>query len=244
MDKLIRRLKYYGIGFGIGLIFVIVIFKQKGCSWTPQNRVKSAVFQRIVFVDSLDRAYLKAKHIQPKDLKKMIQNATLSFMDSKRHGNEKIYQLYSNFPNGKGITFLVALREQSFVVDIDFVNTNFKKYVPLQGKATPFLYTKKENWFSGKWKSYKFTKISASDAPEKITKYFLKNGYLDCGFTNFNQVQPVHKIDFFTYVNATPRSETREHVTCEVIWFQEKLKIKEIEIFQESNIQSEQFVNN
>ncbi len=244
MDKLIRRLKYYGIGFGIGLIFVIVIFKQKGCSWTPQNRVKSAIFQRIVFVDSLDSAYLKSKHIRPNDLKKLIQKGTISFMDSKRHGNEKIYQFYSNLANGKGITFLIALREQSFVVDIDFTHEKFNKYVPLKGKARPFLFTKKENWFSGKWKTYTFKNINSSNAPEKITKCFLQNGYLDCGFTNFNQSQPTHKIHFFTFKEATPRGERREHVTCEVIWYQEKMKIKEIQIVQESNIPSDQFVNN
>jgi len=61
MNTFLRRLKYYGIGFGIGLLFVFFIFKQKGCSWTPGNRVKEAVLNRIIVADSLDLAFLKGQ---------------------------------------------------------------------------------------------------------------------------------------------------------------------------------------
>ena len=74
MDNFFRRLKYYGIGFGVGLVFVVFLFQQKGCSWTPGNRVKSAILERIIFVDSLDAAYLKTNHISKKSVRTFIEN--------------------------------------------------------------------------------------------------------------------------------------------------------------------------
>lgn len=109
MSSFLRRLKYYGIGFAIGLIFVVVIFQQKGCSWTPSNRVKSAVLDRIIFVDSLDSLYLVKHRISPIQLKEFIEGASISFSDSQREGNEKIYVFYNAFPQQENINCLIAL---------------------------------------------------------------------------------------------------------------------------------------
>ena len=134
MDNFWRRLKYYGIGFGIGLIFVIVLFRQKGCSWTPGNRVKSAILERIVFVDSTDIDFLNKHKIKAKDFQTFLENATVSFMESKRHVNEKIYHFSGVLGTQKTFNCLIAYREKSVVVDVDFVHDNTKKYERLSGE--------------------------------------------------------------------------------------------------------------
>ena len=127
MDNFFRRLKYYGIGFGIGLIFVVFLFQQKGCSWTPGNRVKSAILERIIFVDSLDAAYLKTNHLSKKSLRAFIENGTVSFLKSKRNGSEKLYHFHGKLGRVKSLDCLIAYREKSVVVDIDFEHSNIKQ---------------------------------------------------------------------------------------------------------------------
>ena len=66
-SSFIRRLKYYGIGFGIGLIFVFIFFQNRGCSWLPGNRVKNTVLERVMVVnDETAKAFAK-KGLTKKD---------------------------------------------------------------------------------------------------------------------------------------------------------------------------------
>ena len=50
MTNLYRRLLYYGIGFGIGLVCVFFFFNNRGCSWLPENRVKEMVTERLIYI--------------------------------------------------------------------------------------------------------------------------------------------------------------------------------------------------
>ncbi|NBU48189.1 MAG: hypothetical protein EBS34_12280 [Flavobacteriales bacterium] len=224
MDNFLRRLKYYGIGFGIGLVFVIVLFRQKGCSWTPGNRVKSAILERIVFTDSLDEAFLSQHKITPKILREFIENGTISFMKSKRDGNEKRYHFHGIL-GSKSLDCIIAFREKSAVVDIDFLHDDVKNYVRLKGNARPFLY-KEKNWFSGKWADYNFAEFSKSDAPEKFTKAFLKNGVMVSAASTYDNVKPN---TFLKVISLDAKGGTIEYCV-NTAWFQEKMEIMEIKL--------------
>lgn len=227
MENFFKRLKYYGIGFGIGLLFVIFLFREKGCSWTPENRVKDSVLQKIVFVDSLDSVYLSKMNVNASALQTIIKGGKISFLDSKRSGNEKIYVFYSQFPSGKVCTFLVALREKSFVVDIDFNHTNPKDYIPLTSPARPFLFKKNSNWFSGKWKNFDLQNLSNKNLPENFTKAFFKNGTLTNDYTNLSQSQPKHSLQFLIQDKTSTKI-----ISCTAHWYREKIEVDEL-IIQE-----------
>ena len=225
MDNFFRRLKYYGIGFGIGLIFVVLLFQQKGCSWTPGNRVKSAILERIVFIDSLDAVYTKAHNISPKTLRKFIENGTVSFLKSKRKGQEKVYHFHGTLGSEKSFNCLIGYREKSVVVDVDFEHSNIKQYKPLVGFAKPFLY-KKKNWFSGKWDLYDLKGIVPSAAPEKFTELFLKNGRLDCSKSTLVGQKPT---SYLSFTNQFAKHQKQEFL-LRTIWYQEKIEIKDLSI--------------
>lgn len=225
MDNFFRRLKYYGIGFAIGLIFVVLLFQQKGCSWTPGNRVKSAILERIVFVDSLDDVYVKAHNISPRTLRKFIENGTVSFLKSKRNGKEKLYHFHGDLGKLKSTDCLIAYREKSVVVDIDFENSDINKYKPLVGYAKPFLY-KKKNWFSGKWELYDLKGIVPSSAPEKFTELFLQHGRLDCKKSTLIGKNPT---SYLSFTNQFAKHQKQE-LLLRTIWYQEKIEIKDLAI--------------
>jgi len=224
MSSFLRRLKYYGIGFAIGLIFVVVIFQQKGCSWTPSNRVKSAVLDRIIFVDSLDSLYLAQHRISPIQLKEFIEGASISFSDSQREGNEKIYVFYNAFPQQENINCLIALREKSFVVDIDFENSDIHSYRRLKGKARPFLFKKDKNWFSGSWENFTLKGIDAQKAPEIMTELFFKTGILYADSSNLNADKPLHKISITNTLSPSKKAQIRFTGS----WYQEKIEIEQL----------------
>lgn len=225
MNNFFRRLKYYGIGFGIGLIFVLLLFQQKGCSWTPGNRVKSAILERIIFVDSLDEEFLTSNRISKESLKTFIEQGTISFLKSKRNGSEKLYHFYGDLGALKSFNCIIAYREKSVVIDIDFEHADFNEYIPLDGYAKPYLYQKK-NWFSGKWELFNLNEIEPSNAPEKFSAMFLNNGLLNCHkstLTGYNATT------HFILKNGITKDQEREY-HIKTIWYKEKLEIKDLSI--------------
>jgi hypothetical protein len=204
---------------------VVLLFQQKGCSWTPGNRVKSAILERIIFIDSLDEIYIKAHNISPKILREFIENGTVSFLKSKRNGQEKLYHFHGTLGSDKSFNCLVGYREKSVVVDLDFEHSEIKQYKPLVGYAKPFLY-KKKNWFSGKWNLYELKGMVPSSAPEKFTELFLKNGRLDCSKSTFDVQKPTSYL-FFT--NQFAKHHKQEY-QMRTIWYQEKIEIKDLSI--------------
>ena len=85
MENFFRRLKYYGIGFGIGLLFVIFFFKNKGCAWTPENRVKTAVFERLLVINDENKSELEKLNLSKKELIQILKNSDINFQKSKKH---------------------------------------------------------------------------------------------------------------------------------------------------------------
>ena len=63
MKSWIKRLKFYGIGFGIGLFFVAFFFQNRGCSWLPSNRVKNAILDRLIVVSDETESTMKLKDL-------------------------------------------------------------------------------------------------------------------------------------------------------------------------------------
>lgn len=54
MDRFKTRLKYYIVGFLIGLVIMFMIFGNRGCSWLPGNRVKNMIAEKEILIgDSL-----------------------------------------------------------------------------------------------------------------------------------------------------------------------------------------------
>lgn len=110
MESLVRRLKYYGIGFGIGLIFVFFFFRNRGCSWLPENRVKNAILDRLVVVSDSTSNILKANGISHEDLVQVLNDGDVLFDESDKEGDSKVYILEKG-----GKKFYFTLPFESFI---------------------------------------------------------------------------------------------------------------------------------
>ena len=92
--KFRTRLTYYLIGTGIGLLFTIFIFGNRGCSWLPGNRVKNMIAEKeIVIGDSLWEVMYCAG-ITPNDIYNLLKDeGDVDFSKSSTHSYPKEYQL-------------------------------------------------------------------------------------------------------------------------------------------------------
>lgn len=88
-----KRLRYYIIGFGMGLVICFAIFGTRGCDWTPGNRVlKQIATSEILITDSV-RCILAENKIDEDEIFKTLNNGSVIFSESKTHQVPKYYVL-------------------------------------------------------------------------------------------------------------------------------------------------------
>lgn len=96
MSPFLRRLKYYGLGFAFGSVFVFLFFQNRGCSWLPANRVKNAVLDRVISISDVEQQQLAKRGIKNKDIILLLNNGKVDYDASKKNGNMKVYKIYND----------------------------------------------------------------------------------------------------------------------------------------------------
>ena len=113
METLVRRLKFYGIGFGLGLVFVIFFFQNRGCSWTPSNRVKNAVLDRLIVVSDSTAILLKEKGISYNLVIQALNDGDVDFGKSNKTKNGKAYLI-----EREDLSLVFTLPYESFISEV------------------------------------------------------------------------------------------------------------------------------
>ena len=127
MENFLKRLKYYGIGFGIGFLFLIFFFKNKGCAWTPENRVKSAIFERILVLNEENKIALHKLNLSEKELIQILRNSYVNFQKSKKTDRFKVYHFDCQTHSGKEFVTLITLGKDSFLSEVILNKKNTSK---------------------------------------------------------------------------------------------------------------------
>ena len=131
MESFVRRLKYYGIGFGLGLVFVFFFFKNRGCTWTPSNRVKNAILSRMIVVSDETKAKMEQKGIREKDLIQVLNDGDIDFEASDKSRKNKKYLIEKD-----GVKYVFTLPYESCISEA-FVANNVKTVDPTEkGKGS------------------------------------------------------------------------------------------------------------
>lgn len=120
MTNFWRRLKYYGFGFLLGMIFLVFFFQNRGCSWLPSNRVKNAVLDRLIVVSETTATELKKKGISYDELVQVLNDGEVEFGKSNKEGDDKVYLIEKD-----GINYMFSLPYESFISEV-FIGTDVK----------------------------------------------------------------------------------------------------------------------
>lgn len=115
-----KRFRSYFIGFGLGIIMVIFIFRDKAnlfTSWLPENRVLIDLYQREITTNPKTDCQLKCLGVDIKKFKEGLKDDTsVEFSLSKTQGEPKIYYLIQNI-NEKAITATVSTKDSTAVIE-------------------------------------------------------------------------------------------------------------------------------
>ena len=92
-----QRLKFYIIGFGIGIIAVAFIFGQRSCAWLPGNQVKNTIAQNeLIYGDSI-KAIMACNDISNANIYDLLNAAgDVDFSESNTHISPKEYVFYGD----------------------------------------------------------------------------------------------------------------------------------------------------
>ncbi len=127
--KLTQRIKYYLIGFGIGLILVIFIFGTRGCEWLPNNRVLTSINSSQLYISNKNKCLLECNSSIEK-IFNLIEKGDVDFGSSNTKNKIREYVIeydgikvtISTDPNDSTST-ITSINSTSINCNCDSVNT-------------------------------------------------------------------------------------------------------------------------
>ena len=221
MESFWRRLRYYGLGFGLGLILTFGIFNTRGCSWTPENRVKEAINKRVWIIDNQTiKSFYKLHKLNDKKFHRLIQDADISFTESIRHGRHKVYDLTFTDGNNKEAHCKALMTDESFVVEFRPKSLGCKevKRVYAQIVHVP----RNKNLVYAEDNPAIKEHLRALGIPNDIQlQKALLSGHFDYQKSRLKeQPRPVHVFQF-----RPQNNKRRIEVSAACIWYKDKIKV-------------------
>lgn len=235
MDNFLRRLKYYGLGFGIGLIFVIFFFQNRGCSWFPENRVKNVILRNVLVVNEEGEKQMQKLGLVDSTLVQAINLGDVDFPASDKKSTSKIYYFNCKTNSGKSFNCHVSLNETSFISEVIFSkNPSNKVKISKEGYGKFIHFPVKKD----------FVYLDSTEIDEcKL---------LNWPFSNENQVlqsiMTTGKLNFATsQLELKPRplqviefqDKKSRPITVNAIWYKEKIQIVKIDLGYENECDKE-----
>ncbi|MEN9968698.1 MAG: hypothetical protein RIR94_878 [Bacteroidota bacterium] len=226
MESFWRRLRYYGLGFGLGLILTFGIFNTRGCSWTPENRVKDAMNKRVWIVDMQKvNSFYKDHKLNDAKFYRLMQDADISFTKSIRSGRHKVYDI--TFTDGKKreAHCLARMTDESFVVEFIPGVKNIKEYRKMKSSSigASIIHTPNQKHLVYAEDNPAIKEhLRALGIPNDIQlQKALLSGHFDYQKSRLNeQPRPVHVFQFIPQNN-----KRRIEVSAACIWYKDKIKV-------------------
>ncbi len=230
MTNLYRRLLYYGVGFGIGLICVFFFFNNRGCSWLPENRIKEMVRERLVYISDSNLHILENLKIKEEELSSFLSNADVLFSKSEKSTNPQIYHIEGPTDSKDNFVCQIVIHKDALTCELVPNQFSAKNTKPTtEGLAKPIHFPSKKNLFYSDSTAHTICQRKALGIEEDSTlsALFLKNGRINISKTNLaNKPKPTYAMVF--------RTEQDQEVTIFATYFKEKARIYKFE-FDEDN---------
>ena len=231
MDSLLRRLKFYGIGFSIGLVFVLIFFQNRGCSWLPSNRIKNSFLDRVIVLPKNEANTLKKLHLTHKDIINVLNDGDVVFSKSLKKGKTKVYHLEKEFENKGLLHFFFTLPDESFISEVHISEhkaTQVKNMLTGSGEILHF--PKDDNLVFVD--SSQFVTCQQSELglinPIDILKLMKKQSTIDFSKTNYKaSPKAVQYIQFF--------DKKHRLIGAHAIWYKNKINITDFVLPFKSN---------
>lgn len=219
-SSFLRRLKYYGIGFGIGCIFVFFFFQNRGCSWLPGNRVKNSILDRVIVANDLEMAFMKSKGLSKEDILSVLNDGDINFGESKKDGNTQVYLVEKDFDKIGSLKVYFTLPKESYISEVKFGVKSAKEVENSKEGYGRFLHFPKDDHLLFADTSKHVTcqqELLGMISPKKLLTTMKSKGFVDFSASNFQK---------------RPKAETRlvylsnkDSIGLTTFWYQNKINI-------------------
>lgn len=113
-----KRLKFYLFGIILGIIMVALIFQNRACTWTPSNRIKTAISDKIIVFPDNQIKKLETIGINKDNIFEFVVKADIDFGESLKDIGTypRVYILEDEEDPNKRMQF--SLYEDSFITTV------------------------------------------------------------------------------------------------------------------------------
>jgi hypothetical protein len=214
MNTIWRRLKYYGIGFGLGLIFLIFFFQNRGCTWLPSNRVKNTILDRVIVVSEKTKQDMEGLNLSSEDIIQVLNDGDVEFKKSDKNSDDKVYLIEK-----EGRSYLFTLPNESYIAELFIGKDAFNVKTSEVGRGKIIHLPNDENMVypdSTQYVTCQQEELGLAD-PKAIYKLIKETGEIDFGKTNLSvKPKPEH------YMYFVKEGDT---IGFEAIWYKNKINI-------------------
>jgi len=218
MGNFLRRLKYYGIGFGLGTVIVLFLLPNRSCSWTPSNRIKNTILSRLITINEAERAVLQAKKFSEADLLSVLNDGQIDFKASRKEGDTKVYVIQKKIPQKGTIRIAFTLPEDSFISEVNLSEQDSEKIQNTTVGWGYFLSFPNDDYLVYPDSTAKIAcqmKELDITSVKQIYTNIKKTGRINFAKTNFaNNPKPQHTLEF---------THNKEFILMQATWYKNKI---------------------
>ena len=219
MNTIWRRLKYYGIGFGLGLIFLIFFFQNRGCTWLPSNRVKNTILDRVIVVSEKTKQDMEGLNLSSEDIIQVLNDGDVEFKKSDKNSDDKVYLIEK-----EGRSYLFTLPKESYIAELFIGKDAFNVKTSEVGRGKIIHLPNDENMVypdSTRYVTCQQEELGLTDS-KAIYKLIKETGEIDFGKTNLSvKPKPEH------YMYFVKEGDT---IGFEAIWYKNKINITSFDL--------------
>lgn len=216
----IKRLKYYGIGLGMGIIIVTFLLPNRSCSWTPSNRVKNMILGRVITVNEIEWKLMSSKGISREDILSVLNDGKVDFTNSKKDGDSKVYVIEKKLADKGNYRFYFTLPNESFISEVKIGEVDAKNVTNTTAGYGRFLSVPKDDY------------LFYPDSTSKVTCQMHRLNIKDVKQI-YKAVQTTGKINFEeSNFQAKPKTEHlveyiqgNDTVAIQSVWYKNKIFI-------------------
>lgn len=221
MSSFWKRLRFYGVGFGIGLAFVLVFLPNRGCEWYPSNRVKNMILDRVLVLTEQNEQILKDKNLKSQHVVQLLNDGDVIFSKSRREGNLKTY-----FIENDSLSAFFTLPEESFISEVILKKgkvASIQNETKGMGRLIHFPNEKDIIFVDTSGKLSCELKSLGMQKQQLIFKELKKTGRIDFSKSNFNATPKVEH--YLTY-------EGKEglKIGMKAVWYKNKININQFDL--------------
>ena len=216
-----KRLRYYGIGFGIGCLFIFFFFQNRACSWLPDNRIKNSILDRTIVINEDVSDLMRDKGIKDSEIIAVLNEGKVNFKLSDKEGHSKTYLVYKD-----DLKLFFTLPEESFVSEVRFANisvSEIKNSTVGMGRFIHFPNEENLVYVDSLSKLTCQQKELGFEKSQLIFKSLKKNGSVDFSKTDFSiRPKPEHYINF--------NDNKGRRIGAKAIWYKNRITIFEFDL--------------